>query len=136
SGNTVRAGPSAATVTASAASAAADPTSAERQSRVIPMATTMVSASTISTPLARKEAATRNTALMPGSYRCGWPGGQQCVAVTLAVPIRPSTRRAMDKQEVLDRCRRDNVAFIRLQLTEPYGSVKNVTIPFKELANA
>jgi len=27
----------------------------------------------------------------------------------------------MDKQEVLERCRRDTVAFVRLQFTEPYG---------------
>ena len=42
----------------------------------------------------------------------------------------------MDKQEVLDRCRRDNVAFVRLQFTEPYGAVKNVSIPFEELEKA
>ena len=42
----------------------------------------------------------------------------------------------MDKQEVMDRCRRDNVAFIRLQFTEPYGAVKNVSIPFEELEKA
>jgi glutamine synthetase len=42
----------------------------------------------------------------------------------------------MDKQEVLDRCRRDNVAFVRLQFTEPYGAVKNVSIPVEELDKA
>src|SRR5947199_7831686 len=42
----------------------------------------------------------------------------------------------MDKQEVLERCRRDNVAFVRLQFTEPYGAVKNVSIPVDELEKA
>ena len=40
----------------------------------------------------------------------------------------------MDKQEVLERCRRDNVAFVRLQFTEPYGAVKNVSIPVDRVA--
>jgi glutamine synthetase len=42
----------------------------------------------------------------------------------------------MDKQEVLERCRRDNVAFVRLQFTEPYGAVKNVSIPVEEMEKA
>ena len=42
----------------------------------------------------------------------------------------------MDKQEVIERCRRDNVAFVRLQFTEPYGAVKNVSIPVEELEKA
>ena len=42
----------------------------------------------------------------------------------------------MDNQEVLERCRRDNVAFMRLQFTEPYGAVKNVSIPVEELEKA
>jgi glutamine synthetase len=42
----------------------------------------------------------------------------------------------MDKQEVLERCRRDDVAFVRLQFTEPYGAVKNVSIPVEELEKA
>ena len=42
----------------------------------------------------------------------------------------------MDKQEVLQRCRRDNVKFVRLQFTEPYGAVKNVSIPVEELEKA
>jgi glutamine synthetase len=42
----------------------------------------------------------------------------------------------MDKQEVLEHCRRDNVAFVRLQFTEPYGAVKNVSIPVEELEKA
>jgi glutamine synthetase len=42
----------------------------------------------------------------------------------------------MDKQEVLSRCREDNVAFVRLQFTEPYGAVKNVSIPVEELEKA
>ncbi len=42
----------------------------------------------------------------------------------------------MDKQEVIERCRRDNVAFVRLQFTELYGPVKNVSIPVDELEKA
>jgi glutamine synthetase len=42
----------------------------------------------------------------------------------------------MDKQEVLTRCRKDEVAFVRLQFTEPYGAVKNVSIPVEELEKA
>ena len=42
----------------------------------------------------------------------------------------------MDNQEVMENCRRDNVAFIRLQFTEPYGAVKNVSIPVEELGKA
>jgi glutamine synthetase len=42
----------------------------------------------------------------------------------------------MDKQEVVERCQRDNVAFVRLQFTEPYGAVKNVSIPVEELEKA
>ncbi len=42
----------------------------------------------------------------------------------------------MDRQEVIERCRRDNVAFVRLQFTEPYGPVKNVSIPVDELEKA
>jgi glutamine synthetase len=42
----------------------------------------------------------------------------------------------MDKQEVLEQCARDNVAFVRLQFTEPYGAVKNVSIPVDELEKA
>ena len=42
----------------------------------------------------------------------------------------------MDNQEVMERCRRDNVTFIRLQFTEPYGAVKNVSIPVEELEKA
>ena len=42
----------------------------------------------------------------------------------------------MDKHEVLERCRRDDVAFVRLQFTEPHGAVKNVSIPVEELEKA
>ena len=42
----------------------------------------------------------------------------------------------MDKQEVLEQCARDSVAFVRLQFTEPYGAVKNVSIPVDELEKA
>src|SRR5918912_2821057 len=42
----------------------------------------------------------------------------------------------MDKREVVERCERDNVAFVRLQFTELYGLVKNVSIPVDELGKA
>ena len=42
----------------------------------------------------------------------------------------------MDRQEVIERCRRDNVAFVRLQFTELYGQSKNVSIPVDELEKA
>ena len=42
----------------------------------------------------------------------------------------------MDKQEVFEQCARDSVAFVRLQFTEPYGAVKNVSIPVDELEKA
>jgi glutamine synthetase len=42
----------------------------------------------------------------------------------------------VDAQEVMERCRRDNVAFVRLQFTEPYGALKNVSIPVEELEKA
>jgi glutamine synthetase len=42
----------------------------------------------------------------------------------------------MDKREVLERCSHDNVAFVRLQFTEPYGALKNVSIPVEELEKA
>src|SRR4051812_39773741 len=54
-------GPSAPTSAASASSAAPTPTSAERHPRVTPTARTMVSASTISTVLARKALRKRKT---------------------------------------------------------------------------
>src|SRR4051812_5095886 len=54
-------GPSRPTSAASASSAAPTPISAERQPRVTPTARTMVSASTISTALARKALRKRKT---------------------------------------------------------------------------
>ena len=60
-GMTVSAGPSAATMTASASTAAPTPVSDERQPRATPDASTMVSASTISTALARNADRTRKT---------------------------------------------------------------------------
>src|SRR5947199_245309 len=58
---TVSAGPSAATMTASASTAAAIPMSEDRHPRAMPDASTMVSASTISTALARNADRTRKT---------------------------------------------------------------------------
>ena len=63
------AGPSTATMTARAASAAATPHPAERQPRVTPTASTIVSASTISTAEARKAAATTSSSCIQPSVR-------------------------------------------------------------------
>ena len=57
------AGPTAATTTPSTTMAATAPSSADRQPRPIPAATTMVRASTISTALARNTATIRTMAL-------------------------------------------------------------------------
>ena len=67
-GSDVSAGPSAATITASASAAAATPPSAEDQLRVVPTASTMVSASTASTAQARNTdtASPISAALMRG----------------------------------------------------------------------
>src|SRR2546421_5346665 len=62
-GTSVSAGPSAAVAAARTAVAAPTPSRDERQPRVIPAASTIVSASTISTALARKAERTRKTAL-------------------------------------------------------------------------
>ena len=62
-GTASSAGPSAATRTASTTSAATAPWSGARQPRVTPSASTIVSASTISTALAR--AAPRKTSRLP-----------------------------------------------------------------------
>ena len=43
---------------------------------------------------------------------------------------------AMDKQDLLDRCREHNVRFVRLQFTELHGQLKNVSIPVEELGKA
>ena len=42
----------------------------------------------------------------------------------------------MDKRELIERCREDNVRFVRLQFTELYGQLKNVSIPVEELHKA
>ncbi len=62
SGNRVRAGPTAATTAASTTRATAMPWKVERQSRVSPAASTMVSASTASTAQATKTVRTRAAA--------------------------------------------------------------------------
>jgi hypothetical protein len=64
-GMIVKAGPSAATTTVSARRARTTPVNVERQPRVTPTARTIVSASTISTEDARKDAATRKIPLVP-----------------------------------------------------------------------
>ena len=65
------AGPSAATMTASAPSAAATPQPADRQPRVTPTASTIVSASTISTAHARNAASEQQDLCMDVSAYCG-----------------------------------------------------------------
>ena len=42
----------------------------------------------------------------------------------------------MDKHELIDRCKAEGVKFIRLQFTELYGQLKNVSIPIEELPKA
>jgi hypothetical protein len=58
-GITLRAGPSAATIAPSTTAAAPTPNIVERQPRTVPTASTIVSASTASTALARKVARKR-----------------------------------------------------------------------------
>jgi hypothetical protein len=62
-GTSVRAGPSAATITTSTATPPTTPAIAERQSRLVPAASTIVSASTASTRQA-KNTATNNAPLL------------------------------------------------------------------------
>src|SRR6266404_1163212 len=74
-GISVSAGPSAATIAASTTVAAPSPVSDERQSRVMPAASTIVSASTNSTALARNADAMRKPAVtVPEAWRT-LPGG-------------------------------------------------------------
>ncbi len=42
----------------------------------------------------------------------------------------------MDKRDLIERCREHNVRFVRLQFTELYGQLKNVSIPVEELEKA
>jgi glutamine synthetase len=42
----------------------------------------------------------------------------------------------VDKRELIDRCREQDVKFIRLQFTELHGQLKNVSIPVEELDKA
>ncbi len=42
----------------------------------------------------------------------------------------------MDKRDLIERCREHNVRFVRLQFTELYGQLKNVSIPVEELERA
>ena len=74
-------GPNAATTATSPRIAAATPASAERQPRVSPAASTIVSASTISTALARNDERTRKTALTASLYqRAPCPPARGCDA--------------------------------------------------------
>ena len=45
-------------------------------------------------------------------------------------------RGHMDKRELIDRCREHDVKFIRLQFTELYGPLKNISIPVDERGKA
>ena len=42
----------------------------------------------------------------------------------------------MDKRDLIERCREHNVRFVRLQFSELYGQLKNVSIPVEELEKA
>jgi glutamine synthetase len=42
----------------------------------------------------------------------------------------------MDKRDLIERCREHNVRFVRLQFTELYGQLKNVSIPVEEIERA
>ena len=42
----------------------------------------------------------------------------------------------MDKRELIERCRENDVKFVRLQFTELYGQLKNISIPAAELEKA
>jgi glutamine synthetase len=42
----------------------------------------------------------------------------------------------MEKRDLIERCREHNVRFVRLQFTELYGQLKNVSIPVEELEKA
>ena len=42
----------------------------------------------------------------------------------------------MDKRELIERCRENDVKFVRLQFTELYGQLKNISIPAEELEKA
>ena len=42
----------------------------------------------------------------------------------------------MDKRELIERCREHDVKFVRLQFTELYGQLKNISIPAEELEKA
>ena len=42
----------------------------------------------------------------------------------------------MDKRELIERCRENDVKFVRLQFTELYGQLKNISIPATELEKA
>ena len=42
----------------------------------------------------------------------------------------------MDKRELIERCREHDVKFVRLQFTELYGQLKNISIPATELEKA
>src|SRR4051812_45055678 len=97
-GISVSAGPSAATTTASAAVAAPTPTSEERQPRVSPAASTIVSASTISTALARKVDAKRRTSFIANvlahgnTRRAGCALNQRVREGTVAIPRQVDAR--------------------------------------------
>jgi glutamine synthetase len=42
----------------------------------------------------------------------------------------------VDKRELIERCRENDVKFVRLQFTELYGQLKNISIPSSELEKA
>src|SRR5436305_2235325 len=87
-------------------------------------------------PWPRRPSSSRTSLARPG-LTAGPRGRGPSPTVDWRLPKRGYEKgAAMDKQEVIERCRRDNVAFVRLQFTEPYGPVKNVSIPVDELEKA
>src|SRR3954454_666945 len=48
----------------------------------------------------------------------------------------PRGGHQVDKRELIERCRENDVKFVRLQFTELYGQLKNISIPSSELEKA
>ena len=65
----------------------------------------------------------------------GRAGGAAMRETAVAVPTPPGGRQ-VDKRELIERCREHDVKFVRLQFTELYGQLKNISIPATELEKA
>ena len=55
---------------------------------------------------------------------------------TAVAVFTPPGGRQVDKRELIERCREHDVKFVRLQFTELYGQLKNISIPATELEKA